>query len=151
MNIYCREYDDQTQFKIKRECKAIGNIFKLIEEQKYRLCGSFMLEFENNANTIAYQKIEIKTLFSEFDEYVKKEPGIMEIAKNIIAKSNTKTKDAVHLACAVNKGCTYFITCDNEFIKTVNNNRDSIKNIIGDIKIINPINFEEKEVLRDGK
>lgn len=58
----------------------------------------------------------------------------------------TKEKDALHLASAVYGDCKYFITCDDKFIKTVERNKDRLKDIIKDIKLYNPIDFLRKEM-----
>ena len=42
-----------------------------------------------------------------------------------------KPKDALHLACAIESGCDYFITTDKGLINKA----------VPDIKIINPIDF----------
>lgn len=68
------------------------------------------------------------------------------MAKDIVENSNTKSKDALHLASAVDGNCIYFITCDDKFIKTVERNRASLNNIIKDIKLYNPIDFLRKEM-----
>ena len=47
--------------------------------------------------------------------------------------SNTKDKDALHLASAIYNKCDYFIKFDDKFIKTVEKNNDKLKDIIGDI------------------
>lgn len=41
------------------------------------------------------------------------------IARNIVEKSNTKNKDALHLAAAMFGNCNYFITCEDKFVKTI--------------------------------
>ena len=66
---------------------------------------------------------------------------IKSIAKDIVKHSNTKDKDALHLASAIYNGCNYFITCDDKFIRTVIRNRSVLGNIIGVIKLYNPIDF----------
>lgn len=50
MNVYCRLLDDQTQFRVRRESKAIREILRAVYGGKYKLCGSFILEKENAAN-----------------------------------------------------------------------------------------------------
>ena len=68
------------------------------------------------------------------------------IAKEIIENSNTKNKDALHLAAAIYGECEYFITCDDKFIKTIGKNEDNLKDIIGNIKLYNPIDLLRKEM-----
>ncbi|MCF6464870.1 hypothetical protein C3E90_03020 [Clostridium sp. Cult2] len=68
------------------------------------------------------------------------------IAKIIVETSNTKDKDALHLVSAVYNKCDYFITCDDKFIKTIEKNNDKLKDIIGDIRLYNPIDFLREEM-----
>lgn len=149
LNVYCRDYDDQTQLKIKRECKAIENIFNLVRNGKYKLCGSFILDKENNDDTLDFRRIEVKVLLSKCSEYVGADVNILNIATEIQKNSNAKPDDSLHLACAVFKKCDYFITCDSNFLKTIKSNYDKLQHTIGSIQIINPIDFKEKEVLNN--
>ena len=52
----------------------------------------------------------------------------------------------MHLSAAVENGCKYFITCDDKFIKTIKRNRESLKDIIGNVKLYNPIDFLRREM-----
>jgi len=54
-----------------------------------------------------------------------------------LEKSGIKQKDAMHISCAINSNCSYFITTDYKLIK---------KNI-SEIKVINPIDFVRQEEL----
>jgi predicted nucleic acid-binding protein len=63
-----------------------------------------------------------------------------------VENSNTKDKDALHLASAIYNKCDYFITCDDKFIKTIEKNNDKLKDIIRDIRLYNPIDFLRKEM-----
>ena len=77
---------------------------------------------------------------------VKPNDNIKRIAQDIINNSNTKQKDALHLAAAIYGDCKYFITCDDKFIKTVERNSDNLKDVIKGIKLYNPIDFLRKEM-----
>ena len=106
-----------------------------------------MLDAENSDDKIDFRRIEIRTILKKCNEYVSFMPEIAKIAAQIQANSNTKQKDSIHLACAVYKKCQYFVTCDNDFIKTIMNNAERLMGIIGNVKVVNPIEFCEKEVL----
>jgi len=91
-----------------------------------------MFDYENNENFDSEKRDKI----FEWEEY----SGIYFVGSDkteIISKGlmdcGIKNKDAVHLACAIETGCDYFITTDNGVYKK----RDYIK----DIKVINPIEF----------
>ncbi len=68
------------------------------------------------------------------------------MARTIVESSNAKDKDALHLASAIYGGCKYFITCDDKFIRTVERNRKAMEDIIGKIRLYNPIDFLRREM-----
>ncbi|MDD3227272.1 MAG: twitching motility protein PilT [Tissierellia bacterium] len=146
MNIYNRIFDDQTQIRIKFESMAIDILFELIEQKKYDLMWSFMLEYENSRNPFIERKLHINFISSLCKETIKPDHKIKIISKDIVKYSNTKDKDALHLASAVHGNCEYFITCDDKFIKTIETNRDRLNEIIKNIKLYNPIDFLRKEM-----
>lgn len=146
MNIYNRIFDDQTQMRIRFESMAIDILFELVEKEKYELMWSFILEYENSRNPFMERKLNIKSISTLCKETIKPNDNIKLIAKDIVKNSNTKDKDALHLASAVNGECKYFITCDDKFIKTVEKNRESLKDTIQNIKLYNPIDFLRKEM-----
>lgn len=146
MNIYNRIFDDQTQIRIRFESMAIDILFELIEKGQYRLVWSFILSYENSRNPYFERKTYIKSISTICKEIVKPHKDINLIARHITEKSNASAKDALHLACAVYSGCDYFITCDDRLIKTINRNRNHLKEIIGDIKLYNPIDFLRREI-----
>lgn len=146
MNIYNRIFDDQTQMRIKFESMAIDILFELVEKKKYKLMWSFILEYENSRNPFMERKLNIKLISTLCKVTIKPNDNIKLIAKDIVKNSNTKDKDALHLAAAVDGECKYFITCDDKFIKTVERNRESLKDTIQEIKLYNPIDFLRKEM-----
>lgn len=146
MNVYNRIFDDQKQMRIRFESMAIDILFELIEKESYKLAWSFILEYENSRNPFIDRKFHIRSISALCKEVIKPNDKIKLIAKEIIKNSNTKDKDALHLASAVYGECDYFITCDDKFIKTIDRNKDKLKDIIGNIKLYNPIDFLRKEM-----
>ena len=145
-NIYNRIFDDQTQMRIRFESMAIDILFELVEKKKYDLIWSFILEYENSRNPFIERKLNIKSISTLCKETIKPNDNIKLIAKDIVKNSNTKDKDALHLASAIYGECRYFITCDDKFIKTVEINKGDLKHVIKDIKLYNPIDFLRKEM-----
>lgn len=149
MNVYNRVFDDQSQMRIRFEAMAIDILFELIEKGQHTLVWSFILEYENNRNPFIDRKAHIDSISSLCKEIIEPDKGIKATAKSIMEKSNAKERDALHLACAIHNKCDYFITCDDRFIRTINNSEYLLKNIIGDIKLYNPIDFLRKEIDTD--
>ena len=146
MNIYNRIFDDQRQMRIRFESMAIDILFELIEKEKYELMWSFILAYENSRNPFMERKLNINSISTLCKETIKPNDNIKLIAKDIVKNSNTRDKDALHLAAAIDGGCSYFITCDDKFIKTVERNWEKLKDSIQNIKLYNPIDFLRKEM-----
>jgi hypothetical protein len=146
MNLYNRVFDDQSQMRIRFEAMAIDILFELVEKGQHTLVWSFILEYENSRNPFIDRKAHIKSVSSICREVVEPNKEIRATAKIIIEKSNAKERDALHFACAIYNNCDYFITCDDRFIRTINNNEYLMKNLIGSIKLFNPIDFLRKEI-----
>jgi predicted nucleic acid-binding protein len=146
MNVYNRVFDDQSQIRIRFETMAVDILFELIEKKQYTLVWSFILEHENSKNPFVDRKAYIKSISSLCREIVEPDEEIKTIAKSILEKSSAKEKDALHLACAVYNKCDYFITCDDRFIQTIKYNQSLLKDIIGNIKLFNPIDILRKEI-----
>ena len=107
---------------------------------------SFILEYENSRNPFMDKKLHIKSISTLCKDNIIPNEQIKDIAKQIVKKSNTKDKDSLHLASAIYGECDYFITCDDNFIKTIKRNRMCLQDTIGDIKLYNPIDFLREEI-----
>jgi predicted nucleic acid-binding protein len=149
MNIYNRIFDDQNQIKIRFENVAIGIIFELIEKGTHNPVWSFILQDENSGNPYSNRREYIEMLSSACMEVVEPSIRIREIANNIMGASSARAKDSLHLACAVDAGCNCFITCDERLIRTLNANKDNLSGIVGNIRILNPIDFLREEMRID--
>lgn len=131
-----RPFDNQTQVKIYLETQAKLFIQQEILDEHYELVWSYILEYENMQNPyeirrksiIGWKEMAIETIFAN--------EKILQYAEQLKSQ-NIRTKDALHISCAVFSKCHYFITTDK---KLLNFNVD-------EIKIISPINFvNEMEV-----
>ena len=134
-----RPFDEQEQILIELETIAKLEIQRLIKQGNFELIWSFMLDKENHDNPHDNRKEHILT-WKKISSLVIKENSI-EITKKARELENIsiKAKDSAHLAVAIISNCDYFITTDK---KLINKNID-------EIKIINPINFIEREVNND--
>lgn len=146
MNVYNRVFDDQSQMRIRFEAMSIDILFELIEKGQYMLVWSFILEYENSRNPFIGRKAHIETVSSLCKEVVEPHKEIKAIAKSIMEKTSARERDALHLACAIYNKCDYFITCDDRLIRTINNHKDLLKDLLDDIRLFNPIDFLRKEI-----
>lgn len=149
MNVYNRIFDDQNQLRIRFETMAIDIIMELVEKGSHKLVWSFMLKDENEGNPYSYRRKYVELLSDACMEVVTPSIRVKEIAKQIMSVSNAKAKDSLHLACAVHAECDCFITCDDRFIRTIKANIVNLKSSIGNVKIMNPIDFLREEMKID--
>ena len=128
-----RPFDDQNQIRIFLETKAKIHIQNLIICERLELAYSYMSVFENSDNPNKDNSRIIDDFFVNATVFVSYDKGevVGKLAKKIEAQG-IKNKDAIHLACAIEAGCEYFITTDDTILK-----RCTEKNI----KVCSPIDF----------
>ena len=125
-----RPYDDQNQLRIELETKAKLFLQKLIADKKVEFVISYILDLENSDNPFVIRRTAIEDFFKYAASDMEESDEIITIA-NSIKKSGLKTKDSLHIACAIIAQCDYFISADDRLLKYKNDK----------IRIINPIDF----------
>ena len=127
---YNRPFDAQTQIKIRLETEAKLHIQASVHDGEYSLCWSFMLDYENDKNPYEEKRRMIAPWKKIAVDYCPSSDAILSRGKEIMMLG-IKHNDALHIACAVEQKCKYFITTDNALTN---------KTVV-DIIIINPIDF----------
>jgi predicted nucleic acid-binding protein len=127
---YNRPFDSQSQIKVRLETEAKLYIQSRVHEKKYSLCWSFMLDYENGKNPYD-EKRNIIAPWKEIADHYCPPSEIILSRGNAIMRLGIKNNDALHIACAIERQCDYFITTDNRLTN---------KNVEG-IKVVNPIDF----------
>jgi hypothetical protein len=125
-----RPFDNQAQMKIRLETEAKLHIQDCVRAAIYSLCWSFALDYENGKNPFEDKRNSIIPWKEIADDYCPRSE-VIRLRGREIMKLGIKELDALHIACAIEKNCDYFITTD----KGIPN-----KNIEG-ITAINPIDF----------
>jgi len=127
-----RPFDDQKQLRIKLETEAKLDIQERIFKKEIELTWSYILDFENEANPFEQRRLAIRGWknYASVDTDETKE--IIEKAERF-HQMGIKSKDSIHLACAISMRCEYFLTTDDELIKKASG--------IKEIKITDPISF----------
>lgn len=131
-----RPFDDQKQLRIKLETEAKLDIQERILQKKAELAWSYILDFENDTNPFEQRRLAIlgwKNLSSVDTDETKE---IVEKAERL-RQMGIKSKDSLHLACAISMQCGYFLTTDDELIKKTAG--------IKEIKVTDPISFIKEE------
>ena len=130
---YNRPFDDQGNIKIQLETSAKLYIQDQIKQGKYDLVWSYMSDFENSKNPNIENKNSIQMWKTLAKFKCKSSDNILKLG-NKIEQKRIRANDALHIACAVESQCDYFITTDVGLV-----NKE-----IENIKIINPIDFIRK-------
>ena len=125
-----RPYDDQSVLKNYLEAEAKTYIQRNILEKNYELVWSYIMDFEVSFNPFSDRKNQIlkwkKIAVLDIDESEK-----VITRANEIMKKSIRPKDALHLACATEAECDFFITTDGKILNKP----------IGNIVVIDPIDF----------
>lgn len=133
-----RPFDDQRQTRVRLEAEAKLCIQENIRSGTLELVWSYMLDFENRANPFE----ERCTTISQWRQYAKVDIGeaamVLQRA-HVLAGIGLKAKDALHIACAIAGGCTYFVTTDDHLLKR--------RQDLHDITIIDPTAFVREKNL----
>jgi hypothetical protein len=127
---YNRPFDDQNNIKNQLETSAKLHIQDQIRQGKYDLVWSYMSDFENNNNPNIENNKSIQ-IWENISKYKCKSSEHILMQGSKIAGKGIRANDALHIACAIESQCDYFITTDAGLTN---------KEIEG-IKIINPIDF----------
>jgi predicted nucleic acid-binding protein len=131
--VYNRPFDDQSNVKNQLETTAKLYIQGQIKQGIYELVWSYMSDFENSNNPNEENKNSIQQWENIAKYTCKPSENILNRGKEI-EKYEIRSKDALHISCAIESQCKYFITTDSGL---TNKSMDKIT-------IINPIDFVRK-------
>lgn len=127
-----RPFDDQSQLKIRLESEAKLFIQAEIYSKQIDLVWSYILDYENDCNPFDERRDSIKRWKKYAVVDIEETKWIIDRAEDIMALG-VKSKDALHVACAVASKCDYFLTTDKRLINMLKN--------FEEIVVINPLNF----------
>ncbi|WP_211289586.1 hypothetical protein SPSIL_041360 [Sporomusa silvacetica DSM 10669] len=123
-----RPFDDQTQLKIHLETQAKLYVQEQILKGEFDFVWSYILEYENMQNPFEIRKNSIALWKDIAVETVVESENILLFAEALKTKG-IKTKDALHISCAVAAKCDYYLTTDKKLL-----NKDIVE-----IDVISPI------------
>ncbi len=127
-----RPYDDQSQLRIKLETEAKIRIQDDILNENIQLVWSYILEYENNRNPFEERRRAIDKWKNNSCADIDENEHIIKNAKKF-RQVGLKTKDSLHIACAVFAKCDYFLTTDDKIL--------SKSGLVNEVKITDPIGF----------
>ena len=133
-----RPFDDQSNVRNRLEADAKMHIQGQIRNGEHELVWSYILEYENSLNPHEDRKSNILIWKDIANEHYDATDSIKTKATNL-KTLGIRTKDALHISCAIEANVDYFITTDDKLLN---------KHIDG-IEVINPIDFARKELNHD--
>jgi len=125
-----RPFDEQNQLKVRLETEAKLFIQQAIAIGMYELVWSYILEYENNQNRLDDRRNAIYDWKKIAKIHCVEQEQIVEYAERLKGL-NVRTKDALHIACAVYAKADYLITTDKQLFNLR----------LNDIRIVNPLTF----------
>ena len=111
-----RPFDDQSQLRVRLEAEAKLYLQAAIRDQKIELVWSYILQFENDANPFVDRKFAIDKWKSMAAIEIIESTTLIDQAK-ALAEKGLKSKDALHVAAAMEGKCDLFITTDDRIIR----------------------------------
>jgi predicted nucleic acid-binding protein len=111
-----RPFDSQAQVRVRLETEAKLRIQERVVAGEIELAWSYILDYENAANPFEERRTAVSAWRTRAVVDVIETPKLLENAK-ALAALEIRSKDALHVACAVEAGCEYFVTTDDILLK----------------------------------
>lgn len=111
-----RPFDSQSQVRIRLETEAKLRIQERIVSGEIELAWSYMLDYENSASPFEERRTAVSLWRSFSIVDIIETPTLLENARSLVALG-LRSKDAIHVACAVEAECEYFVTTDDILLK----------------------------------
>ncbi len=125
-----RPFDDQQQIRIKIEAEAKLFIQEKIKNKEIELVWSYILEYENSFNPFKEKRSAIQKWKAIANSDVQETEEIIARAESMVEFGVTP-KDALHVSCAIESNCDYFLSTDDKLLKRLAS--------ISSIKVMNPL------------
>ncbi|MEW6355006.1 MAG: PIN domain protein [Planctomycetota bacterium] len=111
------------------EAEAKLYIQEKVLSKQIELAWSYMLDYENEMNPFEERKRVIGRWKSRAIADVEATPSILRNTDKL-RRRGVKSKDALHVACAIVAGCDYFVTTDDLILGHAED--------VGGIRIVDP-------------
>ena len=132
-----RPYDEQSQAKVKLETEAKQFIQDLVKIKEIELIWSYVLDFENSRNSSDEKRLSIQSWKQLAIQNILENEAVLTRMENL-EELGFKSLDALHISCAIEGKADIFLTTDNGILTR--------KNLVKEIRLMNPIHFfEEKQ------
>ena len=111
-----RPFDSQVQARVRLETEAKLRIQERVVAGDIELAWSYILDYENVANPFEERRTAIGLWRTRSFVDIVETPALLENAKSLV-QLGIRSKDALHVACAVEAECEYFITTDDALLR----------------------------------
>jgi predicted nucleic acid-binding protein len=102
--------------RVRLETEAKLRIQERVGTGEIELAWSYILDYENAANPFEERRAAVALWRTISVADVVENPELLETAK-ALAALGIPSKDALHVACAIEAGCDYFVTTDDILLR----------------------------------
>jgi predicted nucleic acid-binding protein len=127
-----RPFDDQANIRIRLETEAKLYIQGKIINKEIELAWSYIINYENRFNPFEERRTTIDKWKSRAIVDIGETTDVIDNAQSI-QRLGVKSKDALHVACAIEAKCDYFFSTDDILLKKLSE--------FDKIKVLNPLSF----------
>lgn len=127
-----RPFDDQAKIRIRLETEAKLYIQEKIINKEIELAWSYIIDYENQFNPFEERRNAIDKWKSHAIIDIVETSTIINNA-GLIQNLGAKSKDALHVTCAVEAKCDYFLSTDDLLLKKLSD--------LDKIKALNPLSL----------
>lgn len=120
-----RPFDDQNQARIRLETEAIILILERLHQREWVWISSEVLFFELKQTVDIERRERLLLLARQSHQVVELTQETMTQAEKLAALG-FDSYDALHLACAQQSNVDVFLTTDDELLKVVRQNKESL-------------------------
>ena len=127
-----RPFDDQANIRIRLETEAKLYIQEKIINREIELAWSYIINYENRFNPFEERRETIDKWKSRSIIDIGETTDVIDNAQ-LIQRLGVKSKDALHVACAIEAKCDYFFSTDDILLKKLSE--------FDKINALNPLSF----------
>ena len=147
-NVYCRPFDNQEQLRIRDETDAFEKILDRVRSGDFLMLTSDILQYEISNIFAQRKRSEVERYLLLCKSMIAESDTILRLGIRIRDRCGIQSRDALHLAAAIEGRASYFLTCDDD-VTSVSKSTKCAEKIAAEygcnIKICNPIDFINSE------
>jgi len=125
-----RPFDDQSQLRVRLETEAKLFVQQRIKEGKIELVWSAVLDFEIKQSPYRSRQ-EAFEVFRQLSQTIVDIDNKVKNSSLVFQARGLALVDSLHVACAVQAGCKYFLIVDKRILNKT----------ITEIEVLNPTQF----------